>query len=68
MVCRACGSENLQKLSGELTASFTSVENSKFPPLYFSREFWACLDCGFVELRIPAAQLQSLRKKKALGS
>jgi hypothetical protein len=33
MVCETCASENLQKLAGELTASFLDVKRSNLPPL-----------------------------------
>jgi len=60
MACRACGSENLVTLRGELTASLTTLKEAKQPPLYVCQNLLACMSCGFTELRIPSAQLQEL--------
>jgi hypothetical protein len=68
MVCKACGSESLLQLEGEVTASFPRVENAKTAPIYFSQQLWTCLDCGFTELRVPSEQLETLRKNRALHS
>jgi hypothetical protein len=68
MACKACGSESLIQLEGEVTASFPHAEDVKTAPIYFSQPLWVCLDCGFAEIRIPPAQLEALKKKKAFGS
>jgi predicted nucleic-acid-binding Zn-ribbon protein len=68
MACKKCGSENLMNLKGEITASFPRIEDVKAAPIYFAQEFGICLECGFAELQVPAAQLEALRKKKASGS
>lgn len=65
MPCKVCNSENLQKLDGELTASFPSLKALKVPPIYVCQGFVVCLDCGFAELVIPSTELQSLKKAKA---
>jgi hypothetical protein len=64
MPCRVCSSHNLQKLDGELTASFPSVKDVKASPIYVCQEVRVCMDCGFAELRIPTAELEVLRKAK----
>jgi hypothetical protein len=63
MLCKACKSENLQKLDGELTASFPDLERANVPPVYVCQEVLACLDCGFAELYIPPQQLNLLKMK-----
>jgi len=65
MPCKACQSENLQRLEGELTASFPDVKAVHLPPLYVCHSVLVCLDCGFAELVVPANELQSLRDAKA---
>lgn len=68
MACKACASESLIQLEGEVTASFPHAEDLKAAPIYFSQSLWVCLDCGFAEVRVPPAQLEDLRKKKAFRS
>ena len=65
MACKACNSENLQKLDGELTASLPTLKGLQVPPLYVSQSFLVCLDCGFAELVIPTSQLLSFKNAKA---
>jgi hypothetical protein len=65
MLCKACESENLQKLDGELTASFPDLERANVPPVYVCNNVLVCFDCGFVELYIPPQQLNMLRMKGA---
>jgi hypothetical protein len=64
MPCKVCSSDNLQKLDGELTASFSSVKDVKVRPIYVCQEVRVCMDCGFAELLIPAAELGVLRQAK----
>jgi hypothetical protein len=64
MPCRVCSSDNLQKLDGELTASFSSAKDVKVSPIYVCQEVGVCMDCGFTELRIPITELEVLRKAK----
>jgi hypothetical protein len=68
MPCTVCRSENLMKLNGEITLSFPRIEDAKVAPLYFAQELGICLECGFADLKLPAAQLQVLRKKKSASS
>lgn len=65
MACKVCNSENLQKLEGELTASLPSLKGLEVPPIYVCQSVLVCMDCGFTELVIPSAELQSLKKTKA---
>ena len=65
MPCRACRSGKVRQLKGELTASWSSLEALKVPPIYVSENVTVCLDCGFAELVIPLAALQVLQKGDA---
>jgi hypothetical protein len=65
MLCKACKSENLQKLDGELTASLPDLKSANVPPVYVCQDVVACLDCGFAELYVPPEQLNLLKRKGA---
>jgi len=65
MLCKACESENLQKLDGELTASFADLERASLPPIYVCQDVLVYLDCGFAELYIPPQRLNLLKMKGA---
>ena len=62
MVCKACGSERLQKLAGELTASLAELKRMRASPIYVCQSILVCLDCGFTELVIPPNQLDSVKR------
>ena len=68
MPCRACKSEKLQKVDGELTASLPDLKSLEVPPIYVCQSVLICLDCGFAELAIPAQELQRLRKRETPSS
>jgi hypothetical protein len=65
MACKACNSENLQRLDGELTVSLPTLKGLKVSPLYVCQRVLVCLDCGFAELVIPASELLPLKNAKA---
>jgi hypothetical protein len=65
MACKMCRSENLQELEGELSASFPDIKRSNIQPIYVCQRVVACLDCGFTELIIPAAELELLKRGRA---
>jgi hypothetical protein len=62
MGCKKCASENLQTLTGELSASSRYLNEVNNPPIYVCQELTVCLECGFAELVIPGPQLEQLRK------
>jgi hypothetical protein len=68
LACKTCGSLNLQKLTGELSASFPDVKRANLPPIYVCKEVVVCLDCGFTELFIPSPELERLKKGKAVSA
>jgi hypothetical protein len=65
MACKVCASANLQKLTGEMSASFPDVKRGNLPPIYVCKEVLVCLDCGFAELVIPTPELERLKKGAA---
>jgi hypothetical protein len=60
-----CSSVNLQRMTGELSASFPDLERVNLPPIYVCKEVMVCLDCGFTELVIPAPELEGFKKGAA---
>jgi hypothetical protein len=68
MACKICASANLQRLKGELSASFPDLQRATLPPIYVCQEVRVCLDCGFAELVIPAPELERLKKGTAATS
>jgi hypothetical protein len=65
MPCKACKSDNLQTLDGELTVSDPNPKGLKVAPVYVCGSVLICLDCGFTELVIPSDELRLLQKAKS---
>ena len=65
MACKVCASENVQKMHGELTATFPSTEAIKIDPVYVCEELLVCLDCGRAEIQISPKELRLLKKGRA---
>jgi hypothetical protein len=65
MACKVCGSASLQRLKGELSASFPDLNRANLSPVYVCQEVMVCLDCGFAELVIPAPELERLKQGTA---
>jgi hypothetical protein len=65
MPCKACKSDNQQRLDGELTVTPPDLRGLKVAPVYVCRDVLICLDCGFAELVIPSEELRLLKKKKS---
>ncbi len=62
MSCKVCSSHNLEKFSAELSVAFPGVQRLHLSPVYICQKTLVCLDCGYTELVIPAADLANLRK------
>lgn len=62
MACKGCGSAKLQRLKGELSASFPDLKRVNLPPIYICEEVTVCLDCGYAELVIPASEVERLKQ------
>jgi hypothetical protein len=65
MSCKVCGSVSLQRLTGELSASFPDLKRASLAPIYVCQEVMVCLDCGFAELVIPPPELERLKEGTA---
>ena len=68
MACRICASANLQRLTGELSASFPDLKRAVLPPIYVCQEVMVCLDCGYAELFIPVPELDRLKEVRAASN
>ena len=66
MACKACNSENLQRLDGELTASLPTLKALKVPPIYVCQSVVVCLDCGFAELVISHRRTPNVARVTAI--
>ena len=62
MACKNCGSEKLQHFSGELSVCSLAIEKIKQAPVYVVQKILVCLDCGYIELIVPTAELAQLRR------
>lgn len=62
MTCNKCASSNQRGFTGELTLSFSVLKNVNLAPVYSSADVLVCLDCGHVELTLPAAKLEQLKQ------
>jgi hypothetical protein len=63
MSCKKCASSNEQSFKSELTLAFRDVENVDRAPLYVSQDISVCLDCGHIELALPPAKLEQLKRE-----
>jgi hypothetical protein len=63
MRCASCGSENLQKLLGEIAIHFLGLKAIDKPIVWVRPELVVCLDCGIAQFAIPETELRMLRKR-----
>ena len=70
MACPSCGWECQTFFNAELALSFPELKGMTInPPLYMVQRTPVCLNCGFVDLRIPDGELKQLREGNAgIGS
>jgi predicted nucleic-acid-binding Zn-ribbon protein len=62
MPCKKCASMRQQEFQGELSVAFPGKERLNLSPVYVCQKTLICLDCGYTELVVDAAQLEQLRK------
>jgi hypothetical protein len=63
MACLSCGSECQSVFNAELALSFSGLEGVTLnPPVYMVLRAPVCLDCGYMDLRIPDGELKQLRE------
>ena len=65
MPCKGCTSDNQQYFSVDLALAFPGVERLKLSPVYVCPKILVCLDCGYAELVVAAAELERLKKGMA---
>lgn len=66
MACLLCRSERQSVFNAELALSYPGLKGMmKNPPIYMVSKTNICLDCGFVDLRVPHGQLELLREGEA---
>jgi hypothetical protein len=63
MPCSKCKSGSKRTFKSEMTIAFREVENVNRAPLYLSQDISVCMDCGHIELALPAEKLAQLKKE-----
>jgi len=63
MPCKKCASSNERSFKSEMTLAFREPEDVDRAPLYVSQDISVCLDCGHIELTLPAAKLERLKQE-----
>jgi hypothetical protein len=63
MSCKKCASANERSFKSEMSLAFRELENVDRAPLYVSQDISVCLDCGHVELTLPRAKLELLKRE-----
>jgi len=62
VTCNKCACSNQRRFSGELTVSFSQLKNVNLAPIYVPQDVLICLDCGHIELSLPAKKLEQLKQ------
>jgi len=68
MPCKACGSVNSGKFTGEVAIHFPEFKNIDKPVVWVFPEVMVCLDCGTAEFAVPEAELRPLAKGDAAAA
>ena len=63
--CRACRSENVQKLRGEIAMRVPGLKNIDKPIVWVFPDILVCMDCGIAEFAVPEDDLRTLAKREA---
>lgn len=67
MSCRRCAADGLKDFNGELAIHFPGLQGLEMPIVWVFPKVRICLRCGFAELIVPDAQLETLRNPETLG-
>jgi hypothetical protein len=54
VACKVCSSENQQRFAVESAVAFPGVQRLNLVPVYVCQRTLVCLDCGFMEYKVPA--------------
>jgi len=60
MSCLSCGSSNQAEFPTEMLIHFGGLKNLDKPGVLVFPKLLVCLDCGFLQSTVPAAELASL--------
>jgi hypothetical protein len=60
MSCKACQSQNVRNLTGEIGIHSPGLESLDKPRVWVFPKLLVCLNCGFTEFAIPEAELRRL--------
>jgi hypothetical protein len=63
MNCKACGSDEQSRFTGEIGIHFPGLKNIDKPVVW--PELVVCLECGTAEFAVPEAELRLLAKGNA---
>jgi hypothetical protein len=63
--CKVCGSENVQKLRGEIAMRVPGLKNIDMPIVWVFPDILVCLDCCRAEFAVPEDELRILAKREA---
>ena len=63
MLCKSCGSANLDKFSAETGIRRPGLENIDTQTVLVFSQLIVCLDCGRAEFVVPKAELHRLPKR-----
>lgn len=61
MTCKKCASTGQQYFLSELSILFPERDRLNSSSIYICQDVLICLDCGYVELVVAAAELEKLR-------
>lgn len=63
--CKVCGSENVQKLRGEIAMRVAGLQNIDKPVVWVFPDILVCMDCGIAEFAVPEDERRILAKREA---
>lgn len=63
--CKVCGSENVQKLRGEIAMRVPGLKNIDKPVVWLFPDIVVCMGCGIAEFAVPEDELRILAKREA---
>lgn len=67
MACAVCASDNQAEFTAEMNIHSTGLKNLDEPSVWVFPELPICLDCGFLQFAVPAAELALLARAAPEG-
>jgi len=68
MPCKACGSVNQRKFTGEIAIHVSELKNIDKPVVWVFPVVVVCLNCGTAEFAVPKAEVRQLAKVDAAAA